>query len=99
MATSVPGYQINEIVYKSPNSLIYRGLRKTDDLPVILKILNQAYPSPEKIAWFKREYESTGNLNPAEEPGRALTGVSRAYGLKATQNRWIMILGSCGDRL
>ena len=52
-------YQVTEKLHESSNSLVYRGYGQADDRPVILKILKQAYPLPEKIAWFKREYEIT----------------------------------------
>jgi len=33
---SLPGYQIDELLYESRQSRIYRGKRLDDDLPVIL---------------------------------------------------------------
>jgi serine/threonine protein kinase len=48
-------YQITEKLLESSNSLVYRGYRQADNLPVILKMLKESYPPPEKIAWFKRE--------------------------------------------
>jgi len=53
---AISGYQINEELYESANSLVYRGRREGDNHPAILKVLKQSYPPPEKIAWFKREY-------------------------------------------
>ena len=82
---SIPGYQITEQLHESANSYVYRALRKADDRPVVLKILKQDYPPPEKIAWFKREYETTHNLND-------INGVVDIYGLENDQNRFFMIL-------
>ena len=56
------GHKITETLYESDNSLVYRGLRQSDKQPVVLKMLKDAYPSPEKIAWFKQEYERTRKL-------------------------------------
>lgn len=104
----ISGYEINEELYKSLNSLVYRGRRKVDDQPVILKMLNRAYPSPEKIAWFKREYAILQSLNPAVKPtvnGKAAAataeasapaGVIEAYSLETDQHRWVMTLEDFG---
>ena len=59
----IPGYNVTEKIYESSRSIMYRGRRKTDNLPVVIKILNSEYPTPEDIARFKREYEITSILN------------------------------------
>jgi PAS domain S-box-containing protein len=84
----IPGYRIRQQLYASSNSLIYRAERAADGLPVILKIFNQEFPSPERIAWFKREYEVIRNLD--------LPGVVAAYELENVQQRWMMALEDFG---
>ncbi|GIK38491.1 MAG: serine/threonine protein kinase [Chloroflexota bacterium] len=96
MAVSLSGYQIKETIHESSNSLVYRGLSRANSQSVILKMLKQAYPSPEKIAWFKREFERTQNLNPSPGTGEALPGVVEAYSLESDQQRWIMVLEDFG---
>ncbi|MCU0544844.1 MAG: AAA family ATPase [Oscillatoriaceae cyanobacterium Prado104] len=81
-------YQITEKLHESSNSLVYRGYRQADDRPVILKMLKQAYPSPEQIAWFKREYEVTQNIN--------LPGVIDVYSLQHLENQWVIALEDFG---
>jgi predicted ATPase/signal transduction histidine kinase/serine phosphatase RsbU (regulator of sigma subunit) len=92
----VSGYQITEQLHESANSWIYRAHRITDEQPVVLKILKQDYPPPEKIAWFKREYETTHNLND-------IKGVVDVHGLESDQNRFFIVLEDFGatsvDRL
>jgi len=82
------GYQVTEKLHESNNSLVYRGHRRADDQPVILKMLKQAYPSPETIAWFKREYETTQNIN--------LAGVIDVYSLENLETNWVMVLEDFG---
>uniref|UniRef100_A0A7C3ZLG2 GAF domain-containing protein n=1 Tax=Planktothricoides sp. SpSt-374 TaxID=2282167 RepID=A0A7C3ZLG2_9CYAN len=84
----IPGYQINEQIYESTNSLIYRGKRLDPEQAVIVKMLKQAYPPPEKIAWFKREYEMTRSLSPL--------GVVEAYSFYSDRDRWAIILEDFG---
>lgn len=84
----ISGYQVREQIYESNNSIIYRGDRQGDSQSVILKMLRQDYPTPEKIAWFKREYETTRLLN--------LAGVIDVYSLEKYQNRWVMMVEDFG---
>ena len=84
-------YELTQELYKGSNSLVYRACREEDKQPVILKMLRQAYPSPEKIARFKLEYEITRNLNAA-----GLPGVVQVYGLETKQHGWMMALEDFG---
>ncbi len=87
MAT-ISGYQAIEKIYESTNSLVYRGQRLEDGRAVILKTLKQAYPSPKQIAWFKREYTITKNLE--------VQGVVNVYDLTNEQNCWTIVLADFG---
>ncbi len=95
MSLTISGYQITEQIYESANSLVYRAVRNEDNQAVVLKMLKEDYPSPEKIAWFKREYEVTRTLN--------LAGVVDTYSLESEQNHWLIVLEDFGgeslDRL
>ena len=83
----LPGYQLKEQLYESANSLVYRAIRADDEQPVILKMLSEQYPSPERIAWFKREYDITRNLK--------LAGVVDVYELHE-QPRFFMVMEDFG---
>lgn len=83
MTRTISGYNITEKLYDSANSLVYRGTRQSDNLPVILKVLKEDYPSPERIAWFKREYEVTRNVN--------LGGVPHVYDLETDHHYWVIV--------
>ncbi|NJN65716.1 MAG: AAA family ATPase [Chloroflexaceae bacterium] len=84
----VSGYRIREHLYESSNSQVYRALRLSDATPVILKMLKETFPSPERIAWFRREYEVTRSLN--------LPGIPLVYGLETDRDRWLMVLEDFG---
>jgi len=86
---NMAGYEIDQKLYESANSITYRA--KLNDQSVILKILQELYPEPERIAWFKQEYELTRNLQ--------LSGVAEAYALDdkaCDQHRWVMVLEDFG---
>ncbi|MBD2616189.1 AAA family ATPase [Nostoc punctiforme FACHB-252] len=85
---TLSGYQIIEKIYESSNSVIYKGYREADNKPVILKTLREAYPSPESIACYQREYEIIHNIH--------LSGVVQVYALEIHQQRPVLVLEDFG---
>ena len=85
---SLPGYEIFNQIHESNNSLVYRGLRKSDRQLVILKVLKDEYPTPEKITRYKQEYEITHALK--------IDGVAKAYSLEKIQNTLVIVLEDFG---
>lgn len=83
-----PGYKTKEQIFRGYNSTIYRGIRDSDNKPVIIKFLNQEYPSPEELSRFRREYEITDRLKG--------DGIINVYGLEKYNNSLIMILEDFG---
>ena len=54
---TLPGYNASEEIYRSANSIVYRAVRERDNQPVLIKIHNSEYPSPNDLAKYRREYE------------------------------------------
>ena len=52
-------YDIGERIHEGSRSLVYRGRRRSDGLPVVLKQLRERYPSPAQLAAFAREFDVT----------------------------------------
>ncbi|MCT7975083.1 AAA family ATPase, partial [Laspinema olomoucense] len=84
-------YNIIEQIHESSFSIIYRAISKKDNLPVVLKILKDAYPSPQKIVQFKREYEITQTL-------LHYSGIIDAYAIETRDNRWLILLEDFGAK-
>jgi predicted ATPase/class 3 adenylate cyclase len=84
MSIVISGYQVKETLNTGERTVIYRGVRELDQQPVILKVLKEQYPSPKRIAWFKREYELLRRLN--------LDGVVKAHDFLVYQNRLVITL-------
>ncbi|MDX2232820.1 MAG: diguanylate cyclase [Leptolyngbyaceae cyanobacterium bins.349] len=82
------GYQILDILYESDRSKVYRALAPDSQQAVILKILNQDYPSPEEIARYRLEYDITRRL--------ASDQVICVHGLDRYQNTLVMVLEDFG---
>jgi PAS domain S-box-containing protein len=85
---SLPGYQIIAQIYESTNSVVYRGIRELDQVAVILKVLEQDYPTPNEITQYKQEYEIIRNLD--------IEGVVKAYDIQPYQRTFVIILEDFG---
>ena len=84
----LPGYQLSARIHQSSNSLVYRGYRHGDRLPVILKILRHDYPTPNRLTRYKQEYQITHSLE--------LAGVVKAYSLENYQNTLVIVFEDFG---
>jgi predicted ATPase/serine phosphatase RsbU (regulator of sigma subunit) len=61
----VSGYKLNNILYQSKRTIVYSGIRESDNLPVILKTLNGEHAGSELIEAIKKEYEILNLINTA----------------------------------
>ncbi|MEY3218804.1 MAG: hypothetical protein RIT27_161 [Pseudomonadota bacterium] len=86
---SLENYTLIEKLSDSIRTQIYRGYRDVDRLPVICKLLGNAYPSPRDVAQFQREYQLTYHLKNSG-------GFIKAYDLQPYKNSWLMILEDIG---
>jgi predicted ATPase/signal transduction histidine kinase/CheY-like chemotaxis protein/tRNA A-37 threonylcarbamoyl transferase component Bud32 len=85
----IPNYQISTQIYESANSLVYRGIRKKDNQPVILKVLKEDYPTPEELTRYRQEYDITRLL-------ADIDGVIQVYDLEKYQNTLVIIMEDFG---
>lgn len=92
--TTLANYAVGSSIYESANSLIYRGRRAGDGLPVVLKLLKDPYPSPEQIARMSREYEIVRRL----AAGGELPGVIKALALETDHQRPVIIFEDVGGQ-
>jgi PAS domain S-box-containing protein len=85
---SLPGVTTRAKIYESTSSLVYRGVREQDSLPIILKVLKQDYPTPAELIRYRQEYEVTRSLN--------LEGVIKVYNQQDYQRTLVMMLEDFG---
>ncbi len=85
---TLPNYKIGSQIYESANTTVYRGVRKKDNQPVILKILKEDYPMPEELTRYRQEYEVTKYLN--------YDDVIKTYDIEKYQNTLVIILENFG---
>jgi PAS domain S-box-containing protein len=81
------GIAIQNKIYESLTSLVYRGIRD-DGLAIIVKMLKQDYPSPQELTRYRQEYEITRSLN--------LEGAIKAYSQQDYQRTLVILLEDFG---
>jgi PAS domain S-box-containing protein len=81
---SIPNYEIIRQLSESGNSVVFRGLRISDDCPVILKVLKKEYPTSEELGYFRREYEMCRGLS--------IENVPKIYALEKVSNTLAMVM-------
>ena len=85
---ALAGYEDFIQTHDGANSQVYRARRIGDNRPVILKFLNQDYPTPEQIRRYKQEYYLTRQL---DSPS-----IIKAYQLEEWQGGYAIALEDFG---
>ena len=85
---TLPGYQISTSISDGFNTSVYRGIRESDEQPVIIKILKAEFPTLEQITRLKNEYKITQHLH--------VESIVKSYSLETYQNRLALILEDFG---
>lgn len=52
----ISGYQINELLYQSERTIVYRAIQDDTAQPVVIKLLNAINLGVEDLLRFKREF-------------------------------------------
>ncbi|MDB9512030.1 AAA family ATPase [Kamptonema animale CS-326] len=84
----VPNYQIIETVYAGSRTLVYRAVRTSDRLPVIIKLLKNSYPSFSELVQFRNQYTIVKNLNSPL--------IVQTYSLEPYQNGYALVMEDFG---
>ncbi|NEO83283.1 MAG: AAA family ATPase [Spirulina sp. SIO3F2] len=84
----VPGYEIHALIAQSSSSRVYRAQRLADALPVVLKLPQPAYPTPQQRYRYQHEFRLLKRLQ--------LPGVIKVYDLIEQQATPILVLEDFG---
>jgi predicted ATPase/signal transduction histidine kinase len=84
----LPGYKLREQIYSGTRTLVYRGVKESNDLPVIIKLLRHEYPSLNELVQFRNQYTIAKNLN--------LPGIIKTYSLEPYQNGYALVMEDFG---
>ncbi|MHC5733885.1 trifunctional serine/threonine-protein kinase/ATP-binding protein/sensor histidine kinase [Nostoc sp.] len=85
---NIPGYKVSEELYNGSRTLVYRGFRETDSLPVVIKLLKNTYPSFHELLSFRNQYTIAKNLNSPL--------IVQTYSLEPYQNGYALVMEDFG---
>ena len=83
----IAGCRLESLIYESSRTLVYRAIRHQDGRRVVVKTLNQEYPSSKTLARLQHEYRVLRHLRSS--------GTVHAYGLEKHTNNLALILEDC----
>ncbi|OJJ12525.1 protein kinase, partial [Roseofilum reptotaenium AO1-A] len=87
MIPKLPDYHISETLYEGERTLVYRGVRSSDSLEVVIKVLRNEYPSFSELLQFRNQYAIAKNLK---------TGVVQPLNLERYGNGYALIMEDLG---
>ncbi len=82
------GYQIHEQIYAGSRTLVYRGIGKQDQKPVVIKLLRREYPTFNELVQFRNQYAIAKNLD--------IDGVIKTYSLENYKNSYALVMEDFG---
>ncbi|MBH8575424.1 AAA family ATPase [Nostocaceae cyanobacterium CENA369] len=84
----ISDYQISEQLYAGSRTLVYRAIRESDLLPVVIKLSEQEYPTFNQLLQFRNQYTIAKNLD--------LPGIVRPYSLEPYRNSYALVMEDFG---
>ncbi|MGV0108461.1 Serine/threonine-protein kinase PknK [Nostoc sp. DSM 114160] len=84
----IPGYRLTEELYNGSRTLVYRGYRETDSLPIVIKLLKNPYPSFSELLSFRNQYTIAKNLDSPL--------IVQTYNLEPYQNGYALVMEDFG---
>jgi diguanylate cyclase (GGDEF)-like protein len=85
---TLAGYQINEKIYESFKTLVYRGIRESDRSSVAIKLPKNSYPNAAEQIKFQNQYAIARSLN--------LSGIVKPYSLERYGNSYALVMEDYG---
>ena len=80
----IPGYLLEEVIFESSRTWLWRGKRQSDGLLVLIKGAVSSQQNDQELAEIRHEHEITRDLE--------IDGVLRAEELAHCENGWALIL-------
>ena len=90
IASLFPGYNITETLHETSSTLVYRGLRELDNVPIVIKLLRAEYPTLREITRLRHEYTIAREI---DHPG-----VIKPYDLLDYNNGLALVLEDFGGQ-
>ncbi|MBW4519364.1 MAG: AAA family ATPase [Scytolyngbya sp. HA4215-MV1] len=84
----IPGYSIVEQLYVGSRTIVYRAVENSSQRPVVIKLLQQSYPTFNELLQFRNQYTIAQNLN--------IPGIIRSYNLEFYGNGYALVMEDFG---
>ncbi|MEG4119801.1 AAA family ATPase [Microcoleus sp. N9_B4] len=88
LTNRISGYHLVEQLYCGSRTIVYRAIRETDQLPVVIKLLNRDYPNFSELLQFRNQYTIAKNLR--------LPGVVQPYNLDSYRHSYALVMEDFG---
>ncbi|MEP0912359.1 trifunctional serine/threonine-protein kinase/ATP-binding protein/sensor histidine kinase [Leptolyngbya sp. GB1-A1] len=85
---NLSGYAISELLYSGSRTLVYRGVRESDQHPVVIKLLRNPFPSLSELVQFRNQYTIAKNLD--------LPGIIQPLALEFHENAYALVMEDFG---
>jgi predicted ATPase/signal transduction histidine kinase len=87
--SDLPGYELTEELYSGSRTIVYRGRHTADNRAVVIKLLNQDYPSFQDLLQFQNQYVITQDLD--------INGIVQPLSLLTVGNTYALIMADSGE--
>ena len=84
----IPGYEIQQELYRGRRRVVFRALRERDRRPVVIKTPSDEFPTPAQLTALRREYQILSSVE--------LEGVARPLELVTYRDRLALVLEDAG---
>ncbi|MEG4810423.1 AAA family ATPase [Microcoleus sp. F8-D3] len=81
-------YQTKGTIYSGSRTLVYRAIRTSDQLPVVIKLLKNDYPNFSELVQLRNQYTIAKNLNSP--------GIVQTYSLEPYRNGYALVMEDFG---
>ena len=91
LTITLPGYRLMEELYRGSRTVVYRALQEIsgkESHPVVVKLLQQEYPSFRELLLFRNQYTIAKNLD--------FPGIVRPYTLEPYRNSYALVMEDFG---
>ncbi|MFB2934451.1 AAA family ATPase [Aerosakkonemataceae cyanobacterium BLCC-F154] len=85
---NLTGYQLNKQLYNGSRTIVYRGEREFDGLPVAIKLMKNPHPNFSELVQFRNQYTIAKNLNSPR--------IVKTYSLQTYQNGYALVMEDFG---
>jgi serine/threonine protein kinase len=86
---TLTGYHLIEQIYNGSRTQVYRGVRSSDQKPVVIKLLKSEYPTFNELVQFRHQYTIAKNLD--------LSGIIKPLSLENYRNGYALVMEDFGD--